>query len=39
MGLRLTCSYVNTTNTDLHFGTSATDEMCFLWAHLVDQTP
>ena len=32
-GLRYTCTYANPTNQTINFGTSATDEMCFLWAY------
>lgn len=31
--LRYTCTYVNPTNQPIQFGTSANDEMCFLWAY------
>ena len=31
--LRYTCTYANPTNQPIHFGTSANDEMCFLWAY------
>jgi hypothetical protein len=34
-GLRLTCNFLNTTSQSVGFGTSAEDEMCFVWAHLV----
>lgn len=34
-GLMLTCEYFNTTDQTVNFGTSAYDEMCFLWAHYV----
>ena len=34
-GLKLTCEYFNPTNETIYFGTSALDEMCFLWAHYV----
>lgn len=33
--LHLTCDFVNQSDRDIGFGTSAEDEMCFLWAHYV----
>ncbi|MET0387908.1 MAG: hypothetical protein ABW321_18190 [Polyangiales bacterium] len=36
-GLRLTCQYKNTTNRTVSFGTSATDEMCFMWMYFYDE--
>lgn len=35
-GLRLTCNFLNTTSQDVGFGLGANDEMCFVWAHLVE---
>jgi hypothetical protein len=32
-GLLLTCEYDNYTGQPVHFGTNATDEMCFFWAY------
>jgi hypothetical protein len=32
-GLRLACTYNNTTGSPVTFGTSLTDEMCLLWAY------
>jgi hypothetical protein len=32
-GLRWSCSYTNPTASDVTFGESANDEMCFLWAY------
>lgn len=36
-GLRLTCHYKNTTDRQVHFGTSANDEMCFMWMYFYDE--
>ena len=35
-GLKLTCEYLNPTDTTVHFGTGFDDEMCFLWAYYLD---
>jgi hypothetical protein len=32
-GFRFTCQWNNTTTTQVNFGESATDEMCFFWAY------
>jgi hypothetical protein len=32
-GFRFTCDYNNAGNTDVKFGESANDEMCFFWAY------
>jgi hypothetical protein len=32
-GFRFTCNYDNKGNTDVKFGESANDEMCFFWAY------
>ena len=34
--LALRCDYVNPTDQTVGFGLSATQEMCFLWAHYVE---
>jgi hypothetical protein len=34
-GLRLRCAYHNESDHDVSFGLGAEDEMCFLWAHLI----
>jgi len=36
-GLRLTCTYDNTTAQTVNFGTATTDEMCFMWVYYFDQ--
>ena len=38
-GLQLTCNFFNQSGQDVHFGLSANDEMCFVWAHLVNPLP
>lgn len=35
-GLKLTCTFNNTTDSTVHFGTSFEDEMCFLWVYYLD---
>jgi len=32
-GFNFTCTWDNTTSTDVNFGESATNEMCFFWAY------
>lgn len=32
-GLKLTCNYENTTDSQVNFGTSALSEMCFFWGY------
>lgn len=36
-GLRLICRYMNTTDKLVSFGTSAEDEMCFMWMYYYDE--
>jgi hypothetical protein len=36
-GFRLVCRYDNTTNTQVTFGTRASDEMCFMWVYYFDR--
>lgn len=36
-GLRLICRYMNTTDQPVGFGTSAEDEMCFMWMYYYDE--
>lgn len=36
-GLRLICRYQNTTGARVGFGTSATQEMCFMWVYYFDR--
>jgi len=38
-GLRLTCTFDNQSDQDVSFGLGANDEMCFVWAHLVEPHP
>lgn len=35
-GLKLTCEYLNSTDSTVTFGTGFNDEMCFLWAYYLD---
>jgi len=36
-GLRLICRYQNTTSATVTFGTSVSDEMCFMWVYYFDR--
>ncbi len=35
-GLKLTCTFNNTTDSTVHFGTGFEDEMCFLWVYYLE---